>query len=321
MNFREELILRCASRRRQKLGQMSDAAYQELLLAVKQNPEAYVNDPAEKAYVILGKTLRKFNESARDDDLLDDDQYMAARAKRFEVLAKAYDAAIELDAGCLDAHLLRALATIERPDKLLDALLDLEEKFKDDDRPVDQLEWGDVWSRPRLRLRAAVARTCGDAACWKMARDAAESVLRATEKDGDPLGARNTAALAYARLEDEEGLNALEARWSQGNAWSNLARCLLLYKLGRMPAARRALRGYGQLTKGAAYALLKPMYVEVFLPDRPELAPGSFDEALAAVHEAEVIIADTPDFIAWCQTLDWFEADARAYAEKHDLDW
>ena len=154
-----------------------------------------------------------------------------------------------------------------------------------------------------------------------MALETANSVLGVTESAGDPLGARNTAALAYARLEDEEGLNALEARFTQGNAWTSLARCLLLYKLDRTPAARRSLRGFAQLNQGAAYAMMRPVFVEVYLPDRPDYAPGSFEEAMAAVHEAEVIIADTPDFVAWCQAQAWFEADARAYAEKHDLDW
>ena len=154
-----------------------------------------------------------------------------------------------------------------------------------------------------------------------MALETANSVLEVTESVGDPLGARNTAALAYARLEDEEGLNALEARFTQGNAWTSLARCLLLYKLERTPAARRSLRGFAQLNQGAAYAMMRPVFVEVYLPDRPDYAPGCFEEAMAAVHEAEVIIADTPDFVAWCQAQTWFEADARAYAEKHDLDW
>lgn len=116
-------------------------------------------------------------------------------------------------------------------------------------------------------------------------------------------------------------MNALEARFTQGNAWTSLARCLLLYKLERTPAARRSLRGFAQLNQGAAYAMMRPVFVEVYLPDRPDYAPGSFEEAMAAVHEAEVIIADTPDFVAWCQAQAWFEADARAYAEKHDLDW
>ena len=250
----------------------------------------------------------------------DDDQYMAARNKRFEALRGACQAALSLDADCLDAQLLLTLATVGRPDKLLDALCELEEKCADGPA-FAQLDWGNPWDRARLRLRAAISRTCADCACWKMALETANSVLGVTESAGDPLGARNTAALAHARLEDEEGLNALEARFTQGNAWTSLARCLLLYKLDRMPAARRSLRGFAQLNQGAAYAMMRPVFVEVYLPDRPDYAPGSFEEAMAAVHEAEVIIADTPDFVAWCQAQAWFEADARAYAEKHDLDW
>lgn len=299
---------------------MSDAAYEELLLAVRQNPEAYIDSDAERAFALLAQAIRKFNESARDDDLLDDDQYMAARNKRFETLRGACQAALSLDATCLDAQLLLTLTTVGRPDKLLDALCELEEKCADGPA-FAQLDWGNPWDRARLRLRAAISRTCADCACWKMALEAANSVLGVTESAGDPLGARNTAALAYARLEDEEGLNALEARFTQGNAWTSLARCLLLYKLERTPAARRSLRGFAQLNQGAAYAMMRPVFVEVYLPDRPDYAPGSFEEAMAAVHEAEVIIADTPDFVAWCQAQTWFEADARAYAEKHDLDW
>lgn len=299
---------------------MSDAAYEELLLAVRQNPESYIDSDAERAFALLAQAMRKFNESARDDDLLDDDQYMAARNKRFEALRGACQAALSVDADCLDAQLLLTLAAVGRPDKLLDALCELEEKCADEPA-FEQLDWGNPWDRARLRLRAAISRTCADCACWKMALEAASSVLEVTESVGDPLGARNTAALAHARLEDEEGLNALEARFAQGNAWTSLARCLLLYKLERIPAARRSLRGFAQLNQGAAYAMMRPVFVEVYLPDRPDYAPGSFEEAMAAVHEAEVIIADTPDFVAWCQAQDWFEADARAYAEKHDLDW
>ena len=251
---------------------MSDAAYEELVLAVRQNPDAYIDSDAERAFALLGQAMRKFNESARDDDLLDDDQYMAARNKRFEALRGACQAALSLDTDCLDAQLLLALATVGRPDKLLDALCELEEKCPEEPA-FAQLDWGNPWDRARLRLRAAISRTCADCACWKMALETANSVLEVTESVGDPLG------------------------------------------------ARRSLRGFAQLNRGAAYAMMRPVFVEVYLPDRPDYAPGCFEEAMAAVHEAEVIIADTPDFVAWCQTLDWFEADARAYAEKHDLDW
>lgn len=340
MKFREELILRCAAARREKIGQMSDAAYNELLLTVRESPDAFVERGAEKAFAALGRAVERFDASVRDDDLLDDDEYVAERARRFSALAQACDKALAIDGGCLDARLVRALATEQEPEGLLAALRGLEQRAEGagaeagagsgaagadegaaNAKPFEQLSWENVFDRPRMRLRAAVARACAEGARWGLARDAAESLLAVSEKDGDPLGARYTAALAYARLEDEEGLNALDARWSQGNTWGNLARCLLLYKLDRLPAARRALRGYASLCEGAAYALLRPIFVETHLPDRPDYAAGSFEEALCAVHEAEVIIADTPDFVAWCEGQDWFRADAEAFARSRDLDW
>lgn len=326
MNTREELVLRCAHRRNQKIGPLSSAAFEELLQAVRSDPAAYVDTDAEQAYAILDKGLSSFFASQQDDDLLDDDQYMAAREKRFLQLVDCCNRAIACDAGCLDAHLVYDLAKYQQPDELLDALLELEGGLGEDEpdgaSDIEHSDWTNVWDRPRLRLRAAIARTCADGARWRMALDAAESVMDATEKDGDPLGARFTAALAYARLEDEDGFNKLDARFLQrGNTWANLARCILLYKLDRMSAARRALRGYAQLCEGAAYALLRPIYVEIYLPDRPDYAPASFEEALCAVHEAEPIIADTPDFIAWTQSQQWFVDAAKAFADKRDLDW
>ena len=128
--------------------------------------------------------------------------------------------------------------------------------------------------------------------------------------------------LACARLEDEAGLGALDARFSdRESAWSHLARVLLLYKLNRLPAARRALRGFDSLCAGGAYALLHPTYVEIYLPDRPDAEPCGFEESLMAVREAEPIIADVPEFISWCQGHDWLVASARAFAERNDLDW
>lgn len=322
MNVADELALRCARRRNEKIGPLSERAYEELLLTVRENPEMFIDDAAEQAFSYLGRALRNFRDAARDDEFLDDEQYMAQRNKRFSALVGACNAAISLDDGCLDAHLLRALAMQKQPDALLDELMGLERRFDDEERPVEKLSWDDVFDRPRLRLRAAVARTCEDGARHRMALSAAESVMQATEAAGDPLGARYTAAIALARLEDEDGFNALDARFGgHDNAWGNLARAILLYKLDRLPAARRALRGYARLCEGAEYALLRPIYVEIYLPDRPDYAHGSFEEALAAVHEAEPTIADTPDFIAWCQEQQWFVDAAKSFAESRDLDW
>lgn len=323
MNAWDELVERCAARRREKLGPLSDEAYAELVLAVRENPAAFVDDPAERAFLQLAQALDAYRASTAGDEALDDDAYQAARTRRLAALAASCAAAAATDEGCLDARLVELLASDLEPDPLLERLLTLEREVSEagpsvSGAPADA--WDDVLLRPRLRLRAAVARTCLDSARFRMAESAAASVLDASASDA--VGARHTYALALARLEDEPGFDALDARMGRrGDAWSHLARVILLYKLGRLPAARRALRGFDELCAGGAYALLRPTYVEVYLPDRPEVAPGGFDESTFAVREAEPIIADVPDFISWCQGFDWLVSSAERFAERNDLDW
>jgi len=318
MDAREELVQRCAIRRREKIGTLSDEGFAELVLAVRNDPTAFVDTPSEEALVALATALATYEQSLDNDDLLDDDEYTATRKRRLSALADACDRATSVDSGCVDARLVSILAHDLGPDDLLAQLLELREKV---DAPiVDGDAWSDVFSRPSLRLDAAIVRTCLDGSRFKMTLDRAEKLMGSAPSDA--LGARYTAALAYARLEDEAGFDALDARFGhRGNTWSNLARAVLLYKLGRMSAARRALRGYCELCAGAAYALLKPEFVEIYLPDRPAAAPSSFEEAVLAVHESEPIIADVPDFIAWAQSQPWLEQSASQFADKNDFDW
>ena len=138
----------------------------------------------------------------------------------------------------------------------------------------------------------------------------------------DELGARHTWAIALARLEDEAAFDELDARFGrQGNAWTHLTRALLLFKLDRMPAARRALRGFASLCRGGAYALLRPTFVEPYLPDRPDAEPGSYAEAMMAVHECDPAIMDTPDFLGWASAQNGFAEQAQRFARENDLDW
>lgn len=327
MNLWEELIERCARRRLQKIGPLSDQAYEELLLAVRENPTSFIDAAPEQALLVLARALDAYHANRRDDDLLDDDAFQEARSRRLAALRGECARARDIDPGCLDAELLEVLAADLDPDPLTERLIELQRKFGlDEVEPAAEVSaptgdaWDDVACRPYLRVRAAFARTCLDGARFKMAAATALSVMDATPSD--PLGARHTAMLAYARLEDEAGLDAVDARLGRHeSAWSHLARTLLLYKLDRLPAARRSLRGFCQLCEGGSYALLRPTCVEIYLPDRPEAAPCSFEECLLAVREAEPIIADVPDFIGWCQDFDWVSEGAQAFAEKNGLDW
>lgn len=324
MNAWEELIERCARRRREKIGPLSEQAYGELLLAVRNNPASFVDGPSEQAFLELARALDAYRESLRDDDLLDDDAYQLARNRRLAALSTTCAAIAAADPSCLDARLVALLAEDRDPDPLLEGLVALEREAADQDGPFPAAgtedAWGDVLLRPRLRLRAAVARTCLDSARFRMAASAAASMIDASP--ADPLGGRHTYALALARLEDEAGFDGLDARFSRhGSPWSHLARVILLYKLDRMGAARRALRGFDDLCEGGAYALLHPTFVEVYLPDRPEAEADGFEEGMFAVREAEPIIADVPDFVSWAQDQDWFVRSAEAFARENDLDW
>ena len=319
MNAWDELIWRCAERRREKIGPLSDQAFEELLIAVRKDPTAFVEHASERALLVMARALDAYRESVRNDDLLDDAAYDAERARRLSALRAECARAQQVDGGSLDARLLELLARDLEPDALLAGLLGLERDFASDEPPEGDA-WADVFYRPHLRLREAIARACLDGARCLMAESAALSVMDASP--ADPLGARHTYMLACARLEDEAGFDAICARFSrQESAWSHLSRTILLYKLDRLSAARRALRGFDELCEGGAYALLRPTFVEVYLPDRPEAAPCSFRECVLAVREAEPIIADIPDFINWCQGHDWLVASAGRYAEKNDLDW
>lgn len=323
MNGREELVLRCAQRRREKIGTLSDEGFAELCLAVRENPSAFVDSPEQASFATLVGALGAFHRAGADDDLLDDEEFRAARERRLQTLSAACDQALSQDGGCLDARLVQVLAADLDPDDRLDALLEIEAKAD----AANELTlgstgdaWDDVFTRPRLRLWDAIARACLAGGRYHMALDVSRGLMAASPKD--QVGGRLTAALALARLEDEEGFNELDARLAgRENSWLNLGRTILLYKLGRMNAARRALRGYGELCEGAAYALLRPTFVEIYLPDRPEVPAGGFEEATFAVHEAEPIIADVPDFIAWADGFPWFHAAAEAYAEEHGYDW
>ena len=324
MRAREEFVQRLSIKRARKLGSLSKEAFAELELAVRNDPVSFVDDVEEEAFGIVASALAHYEESLHDDDLLDDDQYVEARAQRLGLIGNACEQALDLDPHCADAALLRLLAADYAPDELVGLLLELGEilegEFGSLERGATGDAWADVFVRPRLRVKAALARTCLDTARFAMTRQACEELLSLAPIDA--LGARLTYALTLARLEDEDGFEWLDAREGRkGNAWFHLSRALLMYKLGRMPAARRALKGYDRLCEGGAYILLQPVYVDTYMPDRPEFGPGTFLEAMLAAHEAEPIVADTPDFVGWASEQPGFFDSAVAYCRRNGLEW
>lgn len=318
-----ERVARLAAKRAAKLGQLSAGAYQELLNSVRENPDAFVDDDEERAFELLVKLEAWLEQGRRDDEFLSDEQYAAVLQDRLARVRSVAQEAQALDPASPDAQLLAILA---RPADEVDTYLALQELDAQVTaaRPVgvapESSAWDDVLARPALRVKAALARSAFGAAAFSRSRDACFEVLDLAPED--PLGVRYTAALALGRLEDEQGFDELDARFGRrGNAWSNLARSLMLFKLDRLPASRRALNGYLRLNEGAAYALLRPTYVEPYLPDRPDFDEGSYWEAVLAVHEADPVIVDAPDYIDWCSDQPGVLDQASAFAQANGLDW
>ena len=174
-----------------------------------------------------------------------------------------------------------------------------------------------------LHTLEALSQLCLASARYRAAISYAKTVLRAT---GYPTHAEGTALLALARLEDEDGFFSfaretqvpLESEGADGvePPWYLLARTLLLYKIGRRKAARRALRDFASRCDGGAFFLLNPTYMTPYLPVRPEVdEPWKLTQQ--AVWEADGIIADTPDFTAWAEEIDGVADAAEAFAARH----
>ena len=331
MNLTEELVQRCAFKRRAAIGPMSDAAYEELLLAVQSDLKSYASETDELPMYHLAQAVKRYQDSQFNDDSYTDEEFVQARITRLQTFLHALENIREKYGENTDLLRMDALIHTSGPESLLQALLAIQNQAKKEAKRTSNLEdsktsatiphdmWADVFTRPRLRLQAAIGRTYADTARFKLAATTCEQLLE--ESPSDAVGARFTLALTYARLEDEAALNRLDDRFNHhSNAWIELARAILLFKLSRISSARRALKSYQMNTEGGAFALLHPTFVDIYIPDRPEVTTGSFNEALLAIHEAEPVIVDVPDFVEWAGNIPEFAAASDAYAAANGFD-
>lgn len=331
MNLTEELVQRCALKRRASIGSMSDAAHEELLLAVQSDLKSYASETDELPMYHLAQAVKRYQDSQLNDDSYTDEEFVQARITRLQTFLHALENIREKYGENTDLLRMDALIHTSDPESLLQALLAIQNQTEKEAKRTPNLEdsktsatvphdtWADVFARPRLRLQAAIGLAYADTARFKLAATTCEQLLE--ESPSDAVGARFTLALTYARLEDEAALNRLDDRFNHhSNAWIELARAILLFKLSRISSARRALKSYQMNTEGGAFALLHPTFVDIYIPDRPEVKTGSFNEALLAIHEAEPIIVDVPDFIEWAGNIPEFAAASDAYAAANGFD-
>lgn len=331
MNLTEELVQRCALKRRASIGSMSDAAHEELLLAVQSDLKSYASETDELPMYHLAQAVKRYQDSQLNDDSYTDEEFVQARITRLQTFLHALENIREKYGENTDLLRMDALIHTSDPESLLQALLAIQNQTEKEAKRTPNLEdsktsatiphdtWADVFTRPRLRLQAAIGRAYADTARFRLAATTCEQLLE--ESPSDAVGARFTLTLTYARLEDEAALNRLDDRFNHhSNAWIELARAILLFKLSRISSARRALKSYQMNTEGGAFALLHPTFVDIYIPDRPEVKTGSFNEALLAIHEAEPVIVDVPDFVEWAGNIPEFAAASDAYAAANGFD-
>lgn len=322
----EELIQRCALKRNASIGPLSDAAYRELLLAVHSDPKTYAEETGELSFYYLAQAVQLYVDAQNNDEAYNDEEFMATRTERIKKLWDSLASIREKYGETTDLLRIKALLDGSDHEHTLQTLLHLQQGAREEIRATDLLSrpdtsdmWGNVFARPYLRLHAAIAREYLDTARFRLSQATCEQLLK--DSPSDQVGARLTLALVYARLEDENALNRLDKTYNpHSNAWSELARAILLFKLSRLSSARRALKSYQMNTEGGAFALLHPTFVDVYIPDRPKAAAGSFEEALLAIHEAEPIIVDSPDFVGWAEQIPDFSTASDSYAEANGFD-
>ena len=298
----------------------------ELSRRALRSPDTLVADDEDRAFLALDKAVARARQDIDDelDAMYYDPEGSAARGpSRLPRTHALLTRCIELDPHCYDARTLDILVRCETSDEALAELDAIEAEARAwcharaelFDGPVPDA-WDAVFLRPWLRLKSRAVDLLVQMSCYREARARAEEMLAFAPADGQ--GIRHTLALILARLEDEEALTRLDAAYDrEGSCWMHLARTVLLYKLGRTDAARRALIGMAELCPGAAYYLAYPTYVPPYLPDRPLFTPGTDQESLFATYEGDFLVVDTPDFVNWALSIEKFNAAAQSFGRTH----
>ncbi|MBQ9621691.1 MAG: response regulator receiver protein [Atopobiaceae bacterium] len=240
------------------------------------------------------------------------------------------DEAVALDGGCYDAVRMRFAGTrpsfersydflSERAPEVLAACRAQAEAAAADSFPDRARLGSDIAMRPYWRWMANLAEKaliCGrNRACIKLAHELLEL------DPSDSADVRFTCALAYAKLEDEQGLDAfaaknaaLERGIGAEDAWMLLSRCALAYKRRDFDGARTQLRRIIDGYPHAALNLMDQKELPEGVFSRLAVGPGTEDELMLAISEATVLLLDGRyPFGAWV------EEEARRFATPQDL--
>ena len=221
------------------------------------------------------------------------------------------DEAISLDPHCYDAIRMKSAATNPSFDAFLTFLnerADEVQSYCEEQRaavPADGPDerarlMADIAMRPYLRW---VATQAEEALICGRNRESLRLAYKALELDpSDMADVRFTAALAYAKLEDDSGLQELiasrqatkRARPSD-DAWTLMALLSLAFKRHDLDEASAHLNTILETYPHAAMALIRQNELPEGVFARLAVAPYSEDEIILAISEATVLLQEGID--------------------------
>ena len=257
---------------------------------------------------------RAFHLVVEATSLIDYQLPFAAEAECEGIISRAHgllDEAIAIDPSCHDARRMKAAATCPSFEAYYQFLEDgaddverqcLEQRdfelaLGDDERASLA---ADIALRPYLRWlssQAAKALICGR---YRRTIALARKSVELDPKDSSDV--RFTAALAFAKLEDEEGLEEFRrGHGSLANArmvedgWLQLSRLALAHKRNDLAAARRQVSVLLRTYPRSVTTLIRQDELPDGVFSRLAVAPYSEDELILAVSEGTVLLQEGRD--------------------------
>jgi tetratricopeptide (TPR) repeat protein len=255
---------------------------------------------------------RAFHLVAEATTLIDYELPFADDAHAEELIAQGHkllDEAIALDPHCHDAVRMKLAAECTSFETYYDFLATEADGVRvaceeartqvSDDSPERAALEADIVMRPYYRWLATQA---GKAVICGRNREAIRIGEKLLELDPqDEADVRFTCALAYAKLEDDAGLDRFAARTrpllraGTDDAWMQLSRIALAHRRHDMAEAGRLLRRLVETYPHAAAALASQKELPDGVFSRLAVAPFSEDELILAISEGTVLLQEGRD--------------------------
>lgn len=257
---------------------------------------------------------RAFHLVAMASRLIDYELPFATDERAQEIIDSGHrilDEALMLDPRCYDAIRMKSAATNPSFEAFLEFLNDRADEVRahceakraqatSDPSSERAKLLADIAMRPYLRWVATQAEQALICGRNKEALRFSQEAFRVDPRDGADV--RFTAALAYAKLEDEAGLDALAASGRKAgrtrpadDAWMQLSRIALAHKRYDLDDARACLERLINTYPHAGEALIR----QIELPDgvfsRLAATPYSEDELILALSEGTVLLQEGID--------------------------